>query len=104
MQAKKIEVGDILVSTFGYDARLACFWKVLKRTAKSVTIARLLDHDRTGDWCDGTDAPAKNSRLGETMSKRVKPSWQEGEETFNTGGYGYAYQWDGKPVRTYNHH
>lgn len=98
----KIKVGDILISTFGYDARIACFWKVVARTQKSLKIARLLDHDKTGGWDAGTDKPAKDSRLGEVKTKRLIVKYDD-TEMVNTG-YGFASIWNGEAVNTYNHH
>ena len=97
-----MKTGDILVSTFGYEARIATFWKVVGKTAKSVKIARMLDGVATGDWSDGTSSANPNSRLGKTVTKRVMSSY-DGSDCVKTE-YGYAYAWDGKPVKTYNHH
>ena len=100
---KTIQVGDILYSTFGYNARLATFWKVLKHTEKSVTMARLIDNSHTGDWSDGTTAPLKNSRHGEVIRKKVK-IWYDYSKEFVEDGFGCAKHWDGEPIKTYNHH
>lgn len=100
---KTIKEGDILVSTFGYDARITTFTKVLKRTAKSVTIARLLNLESTGDWMDGTSAPSAKSELGPTSCRKISMWYDNSCECINDG-YGVASLWDGNPVRTYNHH
>jgi hypothetical protein len=67
---KKIEVGDILFSTFGYEACLARFWKVVGRTAKSLKIAQILDQKHTGNWHAGTSVPVINGNLGPVMVRR----------------------------------
>jgi hypothetical protein len=97
---RKIQVGDILVSVFGYDARIPCFWKVLKRTEKMATIARMIDVHRNGNWVDGTVAPNEDSRLSEPVAVKVRDC--DGE-CVNTR-YGIGRHWDGKPELSYNHH
>ena len=96
----KYKVGDILVSTWGYEARLATFWKVLKVTAKTVKIAKITANIKTGDWWAGADVPDLNSPLGRTENPRIRPN----SDYLKTKDYGLAYLWDGKPVSTYNHH
>lgn len=95
--------GDILVSTWGYEARLATFFKVIGVTAKSVKLAELVDQVRTGDWMSGTAKPAPNSRLGETVTKRVKANYA-GTPCVKINSFSTAYKWDGNPIQTYNHH
>lgn len=96
--------GDVLVSTWGYDARLATFWKVLKVTAKTVKIVELKDQRHTGDWFKGTSEPILNDNYGKVENPRIKDFRSDGVKCLKTKDYGYAYLWDGKPVNTYNHH
>lgn len=98
----KIKIGDILVSTYGYDARLAAFWKVVARTAKTVKICRLRDIIHTGTWADGAAAPMPNSKMGVMLTKKIQIE-HTGYEYVRTDR-GEASLWDGKPVNTYNHH
>jgi hypothetical protein len=98
----KIKLGDILVSTYGYDAGLANFYKVVARTAKTVKICRLHDIVHTGNWVDGTAAPKPDSRMGDMLTKKIHVG-HNGYEYLDTD-LGMASLWDGKPVNTYNHH
>lgn len=93
-----MKVGDTLVSIFGYDARIATFYRVIGTTPKSVKVVELLDKIDTGDWTDGTSAPHPQSRLGPVNTKRLKG------DALDMGTYGFARLWNGTPVRTYNHH
>jgi len=93
-----MKIGDTLVSIFGYDARIATFYRVVGTTPKSIKVAELLDVTHTGNWDDGTSAPQSNSRLGHTFTKRLKG------DALDMGTYGYARVWNGTPVHTYNHH
>jgi hypothetical protein len=98
LQTPHMKIGDTLVSIFGYDARIATFYKVVGTTPKSIKVAELLDVTHTGNWDDGTSAPQSNSRLGHTFTKRLKG------DALDMGTYGYARVWNGTPVHTYNHH
>jgi hypothetical protein len=101
---KPIEVGDILVATWGYDACLATFYKVVGRTAKSLKIAKILQNINTGDWCAGTAAPKPDSDLGPVMTKRICVANWKGEEYVSVNDSANAYPWIGIPINTYNHH
>lgn len=98
-----MKTGDILVSTWGYEARIASFYKVVGTTPKSVKIAELVDHIRTGDWVGGTSKPDPNSRHGNIMTKRVMSNYA-GVPCVKINSFSTAYKWDGNPVQTYNHH
>jgi hypothetical protein len=93
-----MKTGDILVSIFGYDARIATFYRVVGTTPKSVKVVELIDKINTGDWTDGTSIPDPQSRLGNMNTKRLKG------DCLDMGTYGYARLWNGTPVHTYNHH
>ena len=93
-----MKIGDTLVSIFGYDARIATFYKVVGFTPKSVKVAQFIDTINTGNWDDGTSVPNPQSRMGKVVTKRLKG------EALDMGTYGFARVWNGTPVRTYNHH
>lgn len=99
---KTIKEGDILYSTFGYDAQIVCFWKVLKRSAKQATLARL-NNITTGDCFDGSTVADLNSPTKEIIRKKVGTWASRNCESVNTG-YGVTLHWDGEPLKTYNHH
>jgi len=100
---KSIQVGDILVATWGYDACLATFYKVVGRTAKSLKVAKMKQTIDTGDWVAGTSQPKLDSDLGPVETKRIHVSSWKGEE-YVVANNTHAYLWDGKPVNTHNHH
>ena len=93
-----MKIGDTLVSVFGYDARIATFYRVVGLTPKSVKVAELIDIDHTGNWESGTSTPRSDSRLGTVRTKRLKG------DALDMGTYGFARLWNGLPVHTYNHH
>lgn len=105
---KKIKVGDVLVRTWGYDARLANFYKVIARTPASVKV-RELDQIRAGDWHDGTSTPTDTFKANaEEFRPRVKVMTSfRNENVMNeyvTIKDNLCDIWDGNPVKTYNHH
>jgi hypothetical protein len=98
------KVGDILVSTWGHEACLANFYKVVKvsPSGKSVTVKEL-DQIQTGDWVAGTAAPVLDKEpTGEAMTKKIRSNGQG--YSFKRNEYSSAWVWSGKPVDTYNHH
>lgn len=102
---KSIKVGDILLSTWGYDACFADFYKVVGRTAASLKIV-CLQNRNTGDWVAGTSEPLVNfPATGEVITARLK-NYADGPnkvEYVKVNNH-IASLWNGKPVPTYNHH
>lgn len=96
-----IKTGDILVSTWGYDACLATFYKVLKRTPQTVSVVEL-DQQHTGSWHAGTAMPLSSRRPGKPKSFKVHS--HAGYEYILPRGAYTARKWNGMPVATYNHH
>lgn len=97
------KVGDILVSTYGYDACIAHFAKVIEVTKASVKIVRLGNSDTykgTGgmNWTSMPDF----STSGDVETKRFKPCG----DTYKVKDTSCAtyYPWNGKPIECYNYH
>ena len=100
---KSIKVGDILVSTWGYDACLADFYKVTARKNKSIYMVPLAKSN-TGDWVAGTSAPASPEvPAGPAFRRLVKTCGSYGEYVKGHSDAS-AFLWNGRPVSTYNHH
>lgn len=100
---KSIKVGDILVSTWGYDACLADFYKVTARKNKSIYIVPLAKSN-TGDWVAGTSVPASPEvPTGPAIRRLIKTSGCSGEYV-KVHAFAGAFLWNGRPVSTFNHH
>lgn len=86
-----LEVGTILVHTFGYSMTIVHFYQVVRRTANSVWIQRLslnaLDSHRSGSErvMPGTELS------GPVEMKRVSRDSVKMDS-------GHAYKWDGQPA------
>lgn len=95
------KVGDILVSSWGYDQTNVDFYKVLKLSpsGKSITIQRIKSKvTETGYMC-GNSVPLVPHEVskydGEPKTKRVN-LMNEGYNVSLTN-YSSAYLWDGQP-------
>ena len=99
----EIKAGDILVGKYGYEADIASFYKVLKRTPKQVVIVELEQH-RCYDGCmDWTSVPT-DVTCGKVLRRKVKQNWNHGGEHVSINSYQSAYVWDGHTERCYNYH
>lgn len=98
----KIEVGSILHGSYGYEASISDFFKVVKRTPKQVVIVKLRRHD-VGTGCMEWTAVPTDEEIGKPMRRKVQHSKYFGEYV-GINSYENAYVWDGKPVENYNYH
>lgn len=90
---KKIEVGDIIVSSWGYDQTNIDFYKVVKQTASSVWIQKLGKGyvEQTG-WAHYKVVPVDVFATETQLVRRYK----EGDFV-KISDYEFAYLWDGEP-------
>jgi hypothetical protein len=95
--------GDILCGSYGYEASIARFYKVLKVTNASVVIAQLdANNVYKQSGMDWTSTPILDSVVGDELTKRFKPC---GDSYFvKLSSYCTLYKWNGKSVECYNHH
>ena len=94
--AKPIAVGDILVSTWGYDQTNVDFYKVVKRNNTALQLVKL-DKKKSGDWMMGTAVPGSKEG-GVTIRKKALINY-DGGEFVKINKYAHAYPWNGKPVQ-----
>jgi hypothetical protein len=131
LETKKIEVGDILLASWGYEANISDFYRVIKRTAATVTVEKLQSQTLgAGNFYDSrrvmpSDVVATERNWdNETqdyvtkpviLKRKVKSStasgWNpiEGEyaitrEYIQPRDYSYAHIWSGDEQIDYNHH
>lgn len=114
-----INVGDILVAQWGYDANNVNYFKVLKRTASFVEVAEVHAEYVSGDtgiymgryvqpsntykhWSLWSD---KRVEDGEPLVLRRKvKSHHDGGEYALLCSYAHMNIWNGNPQVDYNHH
>lgn len=90
-------VGDILVSSWGYEQTNIDYYRVLKVTKASVVIARLNSVSKRTDWGGGTKTPG-SELIGANETHRFKlgTTWDK-QPTYSVklNSYSYASLWDG---------
>ena len=97
----KIEVGDILLSTWGYDACIADFYKVIARKSKTIVMQRM-SSTSSGDWVAGLSKPEVPEKLfGDPIRRLLKTNR---DHEYVKCDHSVACVWNGNPVNTYNHH
>lgn len=93
--AKELKVGDILVSSWGYEQTNVNYFQVLRITGKSVEIQGIRKHSHGEDgFMTGKCEPIANDFFGKKMMKRYVPG-----QSIRISSYEYASKWDGKPDR-----
>lgn len=96
------KVGDILVSTYGYEACIASFAKVVGVTKASVKIQMIggiADHTGPMTWVATPDI----NRVGDEVSTRRFRACGDSYSVKSTS-FSNFYPWSGKPVNCYNYH
>ena len=96
----EIRENDIIVGHFGYEADIAVFYRVLKRTPSQVQLVEL-EEQRWGGFMDWECVP-KDREVGKPFRRKVK-DYGNGEYV-SISSYEIARLWDGKPVSCYNYH
>jgi len=93
--ASSVKVGDIFVSSWGYEQTNVDFYQVIKKSGSSITVreidSRMADRS-SGNGMAGYCLPIKDSFLekAEPMKKILSGSG------FKVSSYSSAYLWDGK--------
>jgi hypothetical protein len=103
------KVGDILVGTWGYEARLATYVKVVKVLAKSVVVVEL-DEDRVYDsklggmyWTSTPNIHMVADGGGACVTKRISPD-RDGGYCIKWNNFTHLYPWNGQPLNCYDVH
>jgi hypothetical protein len=87
-----IEVGEILVSSWGYDQTNIDFYEVVGVTNKSVKIRKVDKKVVKSSPPQDYVVPIRGKYIGSPKTKRVNPNGY-----VKISSYAYAYEWDGKP-------
>jgi hypothetical protein len=94
-------VGDILVSSWGYEQTNIDFYRVTKVTKASVSVVLLSSVSNRSDWGGGTKTPGTES-IGSVKTHRfnLRKTW-DGKESYSIklNSYSYASLWDGTAQR-----
>ena len=102
-QVRKIQVGDILCASWGYDQTNVDYYVVTKRTPKMVTLQGIGTTIEASDELamQGSAMPDRNKPEGKPFRKKAQldARYDDAEwvQLFSWGGI--ARIWDGKPQR-----
>ena len=93
------KVGDILVSSWGYDQTNIDFYQVVGVTKASVKIREILKKRVGGSQTQDMMAPEPGQfdPQGKTLTKRFKPHYSGKGYTVKIESYSWASLWDGVP-------
>lgn len=93
--ASKIELGAILVSSWGYEQTNVDFYVVVEMTAKMARLLPLKRNSRQEEWTGSmsgsTTAAQEADFRAEVIKKKIQPS-----NYIKIESYAYAHLWDGK--------
>lgn len=98
------KVGDILVSSSGYEASISSYCKVVKVSKSFVHIQYL---DAIGsDYRMGGMYWTSNPNLNDTTGLIDRRKWSDCGESYRVKNNSFSnfYLWDGKPREDYNVH
>lgn len=103
-EARKItvnpaKVGDILVSSWGYDQTNIDYYQVTEVVSRTMVKIREIGYSKQDgtSWGSYVVAPAKNCFRGEAMKKKVKKNIYKGGGAYliTIASYADAWLWDG---------
>jgi hypothetical protein len=96
-----VHVGDIFVSSWGYDQTNIDFYEVTGLTGASVKVRPIAskEHGTSTLWAQRDVVPDPGNFKGPEMTKRIQTSEFRGETSvyFTINSYSSASLWDGKP-------
>jgi len=92
---KEINKGDILYSAWGYDQTNIYFYKIVKRTEKTVWLQRIkTKHIKSAGFMREYVIPDTTNKIDSIIQRRI--SYYQDEILIRITSYMYAYLWDGK--------
>lgn len=89
---------EFFVSQWGYEQTNVTFYKVLKRTAKTVTLIKVNSRREYLDWANYIAVPVDAIAEGAKAFRRKILDWGKGREAVSINSYSSAFTWDGTAV------
>lgn len=89
---------EFFVSQWGYEQTNVCFYKVLKRTAKMVTLIKVQSRREYSDDVNYRAFPVDEVARGAEPIRRKLLNWGRGHETASISSYETAFAWKGEHV------
>ena len=95
--AAAVHAPEYFVSQWGYEQTNVCFYKVLKRTAKMITILAVRSNRNYIDGVNYEDVPVDESPSWAEPIRRKLHKWGD-KECASISSYETAFPWSGHPV------
>lgn len=97
---KVFNANDIVVSSWGYDQTNVDFYRIIKRTEKSVTIRRLKSKVTITGYMSGTSLPLNEfEKDSKELTRKIHVSNAENKELYvKISSFSFAYLWDKTPA------
>ena len=94
---EKFKVGSILMSSWGYDQTNVDFYKVKRRTRRSVWLVEIGSElvEGSGGFMSGKVTAVPERETGKTFMKRIRVVDDE-EVSVSIESYANAYPWNGR--------
>lgn len=93
---RQLALGDVLVSSWGYDQTNVDFYQVVAVTAKQATVRAIkADKQSTDASCTGTVTPVINVFTGKPLRRKIK--YWSNSPTVDIEHHVTARLWNGKP-------
>lgn len=103
-KTQKVKMNKYFVSQWGWEQTNVTFYKVIKETAKMVTVIEVSAERKYNAWGNYVAVPSKSDespRWAKMMRKKIKnfssdkSLWQD---CIEINSFSNAYRWDGNPV------
>lgn len=106
---QEIQVGEIIVGSWGYEARYPEFYRVLKLQNGWITLQKLqkvqvgMDGDPYGGGCRlmNTNGQPNNEKA---FRRKIGMNSQSQNQYVKINSYEFARKWDGENEEEYNYH
>tara|TARA_Y100000310_G_scaffold13096_1_gene13444 strand:+ start:387 stop:935 length:549 start_codon:yes stop_codon:yes gene_type:complete len=93
-KAHTLKIGDILVSSWGYDQTNVDFYQVIKTTSRTVTIQSIAQAVENSELTYDGVVAARDSFYGKPMQKVVDGA----SNSVRIESFAYAHPWNGEAV------
>jgi hypothetical protein len=96
---RKLKVGDILESSWGYDQTNIDFYQVIALVGKASVKLQKMACNSTPEIGFMTAEKTPTRPVGDPFTKREGQFPDTGRPYIRISNYAYAFPWDGKPAR-----
>lgn len=92
-----IKIGDIFVSSWGYDQTNVDFYEVVQQTTTMVVIREIEKRVEGSGGSTEKVVPVPHKFIGAPLRRKVKSGWR-GDAWIDLNSFSGASKWDGSPV------